>query len=210
MKLQLPWINRAAGTTAGIVFQTYNGNTYSHAKTAYYHYPNTQAQQETQGKFYNIMWQFLYIYRSMRIYIPAQVRHNCNMYNVLSSGVFAASLTYPNPQRKTPPVWFGADKMQQVKVNFANGAIEVSLQSVSVKFNVSLQFYRRNFNPKFYHLLLVNASQQLLMSETSTYTSSCFAIELQNISKWLPTDTISVYLMLSNKNFSTNFYKIPL
>lgn len=210
MKNQLPWINHAAGTSGNMVYQTYNGHTYSHAKTTLYHYPNTPAQQDTQGKYYNIMWQFLPIYRHLKKFIPKQVRHNCNMYDVLSHGVFLASLTFPNPLRKTPPKWFGHDTMRQIDLHFSDINSAIDEEWIRLNFNVLQTSFRRRFKPAFSHILLVNITQQMLIAQTDEYQSSTFAIRLQNVSKWQPSDTIAAYLALSDNTFFTNFYRIEL
>lgn len=208
MKVQNPIVGKAAGRNGNLVFQTYHGNTYAHTLPIIYHYPDTPAQQETQAKYYNIMWQFLSIYRSFSRLIPKDVRTNKNVYDVYSKGVFRAAQTFPKAQQKFPPKWFGADTQQQVKVSGTNVRLDVTQEVVKLGCFIHYSVWRRRFQPKFCHVLLINYSMQALMMVSEPYSGSELYAEFSNISKWQSTDIIRVYVALSNREFISNFYRL--
>ena len=80
MKLQLPWIGKAAGSSAGQILQSYWGHTYSRSFPSMFHYPNTKLQQECQAKFFDIqrIWQPIYVV--IRQHIGSTQRTNLGIY----------------------------------------------------------------------------------------------------------------------------------
>ena len=206
MKFQFPWIRNASGTSAGLVFQTYRGRTYGHAKTEFYHYPNTPAQQETQGKFYNIMRQYIAIYPELSHYIPRNQRQNRNVYNDFGSAMFAASLTYPNRYRKYPPKKFGVDKDNTLSLVVIIDSLVINDKTINVLAKYTFTTFRRVFAPKTLHVFFANSSQQEILYTNQEATQGDFILSLSNSKQWLQTDTISMYVALSNQSFLSNFF----
>ena len=207
MKFQFPWIRNASGTSAGLVFQTYRGHTYGHAKTEFYHYPNTPAQQDTQGKFYNIMRQFNAIYPELSHYIPRNQRQNKNVYNIFGSAMFAASLTYPNPYRKYPPLKFGIDKDNTLSLVVVIDSFVINDKTINVLAKYKYTTNRRVFAPKTLHVFFANSSQQEILYTYQEATYEDFSLSLSNSKQWLQSDNIAMYVALSDQSFLSNFYK---
>ena len=207
MKFHFPWIRNASGTSAGLVFQTYRGRTYGHAKTEFYHYPNTPAQQETQGKFYNIMRQFNAIYPELSHFIHRSQRQNRNVYNIFGSAMFAASLTYPNPYRKYPPQKFGVDKDNTLSIAVVIDSLVINDKTINVVAKYSVKTFRRVFTPKTLHVFFANSSQQEILYTYQPASVDDFSLSLSNSKQWLQSDSISMYVALSDKSFLSNFFK---
>lgn len=209
MKFQLPWIGNANGRTGDMVFQTYNGRTYGHVKTNNYHYPDTEAQQKTQGLFYNIIHQYNAIYPQIRPGIPKAQRVNTNAYDVIASGLFWASLTYPNPKRKFPPRIFGLDFTPQVVLSLTNVDILITDKTIKAACSVQISTFRRLFMPLKYHVFLINVTQQMLLFTLGEYYPNTVAVDFENVNRWLPTDHVEVYLSLLEPNFMSNYTRLP-
>ena len=207
MKFQFPWIRNASGTSAGLVFQTYRGRTYGHAKTEFYHYPNTPAQQDTQGKFYNIIRQFNAIYPELSHFIPRSQRQNRNVYNIFGSAMFAASLTYPNPYRKYPPQKFGVDKDNTLSLVVVIDSLVINDKIINVIAKYTYTTFRRVFTPKTLHVFFVNISQQEIIYTNQPSSQDDFSLTISNSKQWLQSDNIKMYVALSDQSFLSNFFK---
>lgn len=207
MKFQFPWIRNASGTSAGLVFQTYRGRTYGHAKTEFYHYPNTPAQQDTQGKFYNIMRQYIAIYPELSHFIPRSQRQNRNVFNDFGSAMFAASLTYPNPYRKYPPLKFGVDKDNTLTIAVVIDSLVINDKTINVLAKYTYSTFRRVFAPKTLHVFFANSSQQEILYTHQPASQDDFSLSLSNSKQWLQSDNISMYVALSDQSFLSNFFK---
>ena len=192
-----------------MVFQTYNGRTYGHVKTNNYHYQDTEAQQKAQGLFYNIIHQYNAIYPQIRPGIPKAQRVNTNSYDVIASGLFWASLTYPNPKRKFPPRDFGLDFTPQVVLSLTNVDISITDKSIKAACTVQISAFRRLFMPLKYHVFLINVTQQMLLFTLGEYYPNTVAVDFENVNRWLPTDHVEVYLSLLEPNFMSNYTRLP-
>ncbi len=209
MKFQLPWIGNANGSTGDMVFQSYNGRTYGHVKTNNYHYPDTEAQQKAQGLFYNIIHQYNAIYPTLKVAIPKAQRVNTNAYDVIASGLFWASLTYPNPRRKFPPCDFGLDFTPQVILSLSQVEISVTDKVIKAACTVQISTFRRFFMPEKFQVFLINVTQQMLIFSFDEYYPNTVAVDFENINKWQSTDHIEAYLSLYSPNFMSNYTRLP-
>lgn len=210
MKVQSPIAGHQAGRAGGIIFQTYHGRTYGRSMPILFHYPDTPAQQKTQGLFFNILWQFQSIYRSFSKVIPKSTRGNKNIYNTLSQGVYRAAQTYPKAQAKEPPIWFGQDTQRQVRISTADALLAVEPEAIKTEFSVSIKLWRRRFSPVTSHVLLINRTQQGLLAASTIWTDSRVALSFENSVDWHNSDEIRVYVALSNPEFMTNFYRVSI
>lgn len=208
MKFQLPWIGNANGSTGDMVFQTYRGRTYGHVKTNNYHYPDTEAQQKAQGLFYNIIHQYNAIYPTLKTLIPRAQRANTNVYDVIASGLFWASLTYPNPKRKVPPQYFGLDKTPQVRL--APNDVDIYVDPKSIKIACSIQIYtfRRLFEPLKFQLFAINVTQQMLIYTDGEYHPNTIAEIFENVSGWSDKDHVEAYVSLLSPSFMSNYTRL--
>lgn len=206
MKVQLPVVNHASGTTGNLIFQTYRGRTYARALPTIFHYPNTPAQQIVQGKFYNIMQQYRQIFRVFQKITPKPIRQKCNIFDTYAKGIFQAAGTYSSDKTLPPPRYFGTDRQQQCKISAIAAEIHIEKTIVKISVTPKLTLWRRRFVPNLYNLLLVNATQQTLMMITDIYGGGEVGADFYNAQDWRDTDTIHIYLMLSNSEFLSNFY----
>ena len=208
MKVQAPLIGKASGTSGGMVFQSYFGNVYTRSLPILFHYPDTPAQQKTQGLFYNILWQFQSIYNSFSEVIPREQRRGRNVYDILSHGIYQAAQTFPNAQATDPPRFFGTDSQQQVKLLPSAYQIAVGQDFVKVGFSLRFSLWRRRFTPSMAHIILIDYDLQSLMAASEAYANGSFNITFENVQKWQETDTIRTYVALSNPEFMSNFYRV--
>lgn len=88
MKVQLPWIGKAAGSSAGTIYQSYWGHTYTRSFPALFHYPDTPAQQATQALFHDVQRFWLPIYQHLEPSIGKEQRKGINAFNVLAKCIY--------------------------------------------------------------------------------------------------------------------------
>lgn len=206
MKVQLPVVNRAAGRTAGFIFQTYNGRTYVRAMPASYHKSESPKKQQTEAKYYNIMRQYQLIYDDWINVVKRAPQKSRNTFNEYAKGIFAAAGTYDTQNTQQPPRRFGTDTQQQVKIIPLYTRLRLDGKYASLVTDFSIKLWRRNFFPAQYSVLLVNKTQQTIMMISDHYKGNSMEIDFTNDLDFLPTDTIRIYLMLSDYNFLSNFY----
>lgn len=206
MKVQLPWFGKATGSSAGTIYQSYWGNTYTRSFPFSFHYPDTEKQQQCQFDFFRIQRAWWTIYDKLKTYIPRSQRRNRNIYNTLSKGVYSAFLTYGIKANENIRPHWGIDPRNTVlpiievgKVSYSNLTyiIEATLQNIAGK---------RKFYPTNNHFLLCNITQQEMYYKIEPYSEAKISTSLFVTSEWLNTDIIIAYVAFSNDEFFTNFY----
>lgn len=208
MKAQLPIIHHGSGHAGNIIFQTYWGRTFLRSMPVLFHYPDTPAQQKAQGLYWTITRQFQAIYGNFKRSFPKRNNSNKNIYNVLSKGIFQAADPYDSQHTAPPPLRFGLDTQQQIKLLFPVSKVVVEKTTVIMSFQVSLHMWRRAFRPATAFVLAINRTQQSLLGTIQPYEHGNFDIILQNTMAWLPTDDVVVYVAAGNKETLSNFYLI--
>ena len=206
MKVHLPIVGKATGSSAGLIYQSYWGNTYTRSFPFSFHYPDTDKQQKCQFDFYRIQRAWWTIYDKLKTYIPRSQRRNRNIYNTLSKGVYSAFLTYGiKADENIRPHW-GLDPRNTIlpiievgKISYSNFNyyIDATLQSLAGK---------RKFYPSINHFLLCNLTQQEMYYSFEPYTESKISTSFLVASEWLDTDIIIAYVAFSHDEFFTNFY----
>ena len=206
MKVHLPIVGKATGSSAGLIYQSYWGNTYTRSFPFSFHYPDTDKQQKSQFDFFQIQRAWWTIYENLKTYIPRVQRRNRNIYDTLSKGVYSALLTYDiKAEANIRPHW-GLDPRNTVlpiidvdKISYSNFNyyIDATLQSFTGK---------RKFYPSINHFLLCNLTQQEMYYKIEPYTDSKISTSIFVTSEWLNTDIIIAYVAFSNDEFFTNFY----
>lgn len=210
MKAQIPILNHASGQSAGFIYQTYYGNTYMRSMPVLFHYPDTPAQQKAQGTFYNIQEQLLAIYGQYSLRFPGNQRHNTNMFDVISKGIYTAAKSYPNARAKSQIRCFGNDRQKQVKITPIKYGISIDSRQINVESVYAYSTWRRVFSPVTCYLLLINQNQQLLLATSFNYMAQNFTVQLTNSQVWVPNDEVVAYLALGNQEFFSNFNLISL
>lgn len=208
MKLQLPWIGRASGTSAGMIYQSYHGMTVMRAKPVIYHYPNTKPQQTAQAKYWTIMEQWLAIYRSTRKLFPKVMPSNYNIFNVWGRGIYQAALTYPRVFRNKPPRFFGNDRRETIRLSFPVADYDLEDAVLKLAFGVDIQYRHRTITPELLHCILINQTRQSLQYAVTKYEPSNFDLVFEDLEGWQPSDGITVYVAIQDQEFFTNFFRV--
>ena len=208
MKVQQPFIGHSSGTLAGMVYQTYNGATYMHAKPSIYHYPDTPAQQKVQGLYWDIMRQWQVIYRSAVKDFPSAMPCQWNVYDIWAAGIFQAAQTYPRLFKASPSKWFGQDQRQSVRLSFPLATADIADNNLKVDFRVVYRCVRRQFVPTMVHTIVVNKTLQLLQYAFSYYSGQDVVLIFRGVDGWSKNDELRIYVALQNDNFFTNFYRL--
>ena len=208
MKVQQPLIGHSSGTLAGMVYQTYHGATYMHAKPSIYHYPDTPAQQKVQGLYWNIMRQWQEIYRGAVKTFPKAMPINSNIFDIWAAGIFQGAQTYPRPMQPNPKKWFGQDKRQSVRLSFRHAQCEMQDDVLKLEFLVFFDCKRRRFAPTLCHIIVINRNEQLLEYAFANYTTNDIRLTFVDLVGWSPTDELRVYAALQNNEYYTNFYRV--
>lgn len=208
MKVQQPFIGHSSGTLAGMVYQTYNGATYMHAKTTNYHYPDTEPQQKVQGLYWDIMRQFQVVYRGASKAFPKVMPCNWNVFDIWAAGIFQAAQTYPRVFKASPSKWFGQDKRQSVKLQFTDYTVDFADNTLKVDYIFNVVEIRRKFTPTQVHTIVVNKTMQLLQYAFAEYVTNHVTLMFQGLEGWSARDELRIYVALQNDIFFTNFYRL--
>ena len=191
-----------------MVYQTYNGATYMHAKTNNYHYPDTEAQQKVQGRYWDIMHQWQLVYKGATKAFPEVMPCNFNMFDVWAGGVYQAAQTYPRQYRNKPPRFFGQDKRQSVKLQFPSYKIDLADNTLKLDYYVETICVRRQFTPTMVHTLVINRNLQILQYAFAYNTSNHITLTFQGLVDWSLQHQLRIYVALQNDNYFTNFYRL--
>ena len=205
MKVQLPWIGKASGSSAGTIYQTYWGRTYSRSFPSSFHYPDTPSQQSAQAKFYDTMRIWLPIYQSISPLIGADQRHNVNCYNLYLKSIYRLLNPFEKGSNSRPPRYFGVDDLNRVIVRMAD------IYFVATKVNFELHFHYSDEsisiadNFQRAHFLLANRTRQSLYYRWYWYTPYTTYQGFKNTNDWQADDEIYSYVALSGSHWLGNF-----
>lgn len=205
MKVQLPWFGKAAGRSAGTIYQSYFGNTYTRAMPFSFHYPDTKRQQETQASFFDIQRNWFPIYNQIKLNVKMQQRNNKNVFNRLSQAVYKVLNTYDKKKYKEPLRFFGLETKNENRPVTARVHIDFKEKKINVFFDMNRPYWYRKENISDIHLLLFNQSQQTMLYQNNMFQAGENMITLENTLDWQETDTIYIYLALSSENYLANF-----
>ena len=205
MKVQLPWFGKAAGRSAGTIYQSYYGNTYTRAMPFSYHYPDTKKQQETQASFFDIQRNWFPIYNQIKLNIKMQQRNDKNVFNRLSQGIYKVLNPYNNKKNKEPLRFFGLEPKNVNRPNTARIQVDFKETDIKILFDMNRPYWYRHETISNSHLLLFNQSQQTMMYQNTKFQAGENMFSFENTLNWQETDTIYVYLALSSENYLANF-----
>lgn len=208
MKAQLPIIHHGSGHAGNTIFQTYWGQTFLRSMPILFHYPNTRAQQKTQGLYWNIMRQIQAVYGNFKKSFPKRNNSNKNIYNVLCKGIFQVADPYNSKHTAPLPLRFGLDAQQQIRLSFSVPKVLVEKTKISITFQLSFSLWRRAFHPTLVYLVVVNRTQQSLLGAEQSFQSTKIKFTLQNSVLWASTDDVVAYVAIGNNETLSNFYLI--
>lgn len=205
MKVQLTWFGKAAGRSAGTIYQSYFGNTYTRAMPFSFHYPDTKKQQETQASFFDIQRNWFPIYNQIKLNIKMQQRNNKNVSNRLSQAVYKVLNPYNKKNNKEPLRYFGLETKNENRPVTARVQIDFKENIINVFFDMNRPYWNRQENISNSHLLLFNQSQQSMLYQNNNFQASVNIFSFENTLNWQESDTIYIYLALSSENYLANF-----
>ena len=208
MKVQLPIINHGSGRAGGMIFQTYWGRTYLRSMPVLFHYPDTPAQQKIKGLYLNLMNQVRAAYDTLRKSFPRNFNTNRNMFNILAKGIFRAADPYNSNHDATPPLRFGYDTQQQIKLIFSDHKINVGKTDIVISMIASIQLWRRSFRPKQAVYIVINTTQQQIQFTSLPWTDGVFEWSFKNTFPWHAEDRILIYVAATNSEMMSSFYLI--
>lgn len=206
MKVHLPIVGKATGSSAGLIYQSYWGNTYTRSFPFSFHYPDTDKQQKCQFDFFQIQRAWWPIYNQLKLSIPKQCRRNTNVYNVLSNGLYQVFMTYSEIKAQNVVYVWGLDKRKSVVVEISRNLISFDGLKLAVDTEILDIHGKRNFEPTNYNMLLCNITQQEFYFKVEQLTSKEILESFIITSEWSQSDIVVAYVAFSNKEFFTNFY----
>ena len=206
MKVHLPIVGKATGSSAGLIYQSYWGNTYTRSFPFSFHYSDTGKQQKCQFDFFRIQRAWWPIYNKLKFNIPRQCRRNTNVYNKLSNGLYKVFMTYSVIKAENIVEVWGTDERKSVVMEIGKKQLEYENNAIIARFSINGIYGKRHFNPKFYNMLLCNISQQEFYFKTDYVQDGWNDVRFVVLNEWYPTDIIIPYVAFSNDEFFTNFY----
>lgn len=206
MKVHLPIVGKATGSSAGLIYQSYWGNTYTRAFPFSFHYPDTAKQQKCQFDFFRIQRAWWPVYNKLKFSIPRQCRRNTNVYNKLSNGLYKVFMTYSGIKAENIIEVWGMDERKSVVMEIEKKQLEFEDKAIIARFSINGIYGKRHFTPKVYNMLLCNISQQEFYFQTNQVQAGWNDVRFVVLSEWDPTDIMIAYVAFSNDEFFTNFY----
>lgn len=206
MKVHLPIVGKATGSSAGLIYQSYWGNTYTRSFPFSFHYPDTDKQQKTQFDFFQIQRAWWPIYNQLKLSIPKQCRRNTNVYNKLSNGLYKVFMTYTEIKAQNVVDVWGLDERKTVIVEMWKNLIEFDGLKLIVNTEIKEIYGKRNFNPTTYNMLLCDVSQQEFYFKAAKLESKEIKESFIITNEWSKSDIVVAYVAFSNDEFFTNFY----
>ena len=206
MKVHLPIVGKATGSSAGLIYQSYWGNTYTRQFPFSFHYPDTSKQQKCQFDFFRIQRAWWPIYNQLKLSIPKQCRRNTNVYNELSNGLYKVFMTYAEIKAQNVVEEWGLDKRKSVIFNLEKYPITFDGLKMGVETDILEIHGKRSFKPTNYNMLLCNITQQEFYFKTELWTNDNILESFIITSEWSQSDIVVAYVAFSNNEFFTNFY----
>lgn len=205
MKVQLTWFGKAAGRSAGTIYQSYFGNTYTRAMPFSFHYPDTQKQQKTQASFFDIQRNWLPIYSVLQGFIDKSQRYNKNTFNVLSTYIYRVFNPYIVKAYEHLPKDFGLNSKNLLIPNISDFSLEENVQSVILTFQNGKPIQQIDIEAQIIHILLFNKTTIEMMYKNEKITYGKIQVKLENTMYWKPQHNIVTYIALSSKQWLGNF-----
>ena len=208
MKVQLPWLNKATGRSAGTIYQSYWGATYTRSMPALFHYPDTEKQQHTQAIFFDLQRIWLPIYNVLSHSISKQQRKNKNPFNMLSSFIYKIFHPYSISDKEKYPSNFGLDRLNRVRPTINAVLMKIDEKYVSVDFFMDRLYNGTQFHFKTSNMLLFNITRKSMLFFADEFSGGPKRYELDNTNGWEEGDEVVFYIALSCESWLGNFNKV--
>lgn len=205
MKVQLPWLNKASGRSAGTIYQSYWGATYTRSMPTLFHYPDTEKQQETQAKFYDTQRNWLPIYRQLMQYASPSQRKNKNSFNRLSRYVYKILNLYYGITHYTAPAAWGLERLNKMRPVITNMELYLKDDNIILEIDVNRPHNETQHRVRWIHILLFNLTQKYLLFQTIPIAGGLQNVIFSNTMDWQPSDGFRVYIALSDNDWLGNF-----
>lgn len=205
MKVQLSWFGKAAGRSAGTIYQSYFSNTYTRTMPFSFHYPDTKKQQETQASFFDIQRNWFPIYNQIKLHIDKSQKKNKNVFNQLSKGIYKIMNPYKKIKLNTPIENFGLDPLNQNKPVVRGFRMDFKEKDIVLSFDMARPIWVRSEWIESVHIILFNRTQQTMMYQETKFQPDTNIIGFENLQRWENSDEIFTYMALSSQNYLANF-----
>lgn len=206
MKVQLPWMGKATGSSAGLIYQSYWGRTYARTFPAVFHYPNTPAQQACQAKYWHNRFEAGVCYRTIQRNLSPYQKRITNPYNAMFKSVndmFNQRDANPN---SPIPYDFGIDIRHSVYAIIKPVFYVVRPDWVIIDANIKEIKSEFQFIPDKAFLILVNFIRNEVWTQPTNFHSGNIYGEWPNTTTWPSTQYPHFYVGLANDHFCTNFF----
>lgn len=206
MKVQLPWIGKATGSSAGLIYQSYWGGTYSRSFPAMFHYPDTPAQQACQALYWHIRREVGGCYEEIRYDISSYQKRIRNTYNVLFQSVrdmFLKQMADPlNAWQST----FGVDTIPAISAKIVDA--DNWFRPNQIIFDSRLRSYSSKFVfvPTRCWFTLVNWTRHELWTREATLEREYLYSVYPNTTGWPQTDNVVFTACIANDHYMSNFF----
>lgn len=205
MKLQLPWLGKATGSSAGLIIQSYWNRTFGRSFPALFHYPDTPEQQEAQAKFYDIQRIWVPIYNELRTNFPKYQVRNKNPFNLFSKNIYKILDPYKPIYQINFAKNFGLDPLNRVRAVVQDVQRVITPETISLRIIQGRPYIYLNYTFDTMHLLLLNKERQDIIYTKLPWTGDLPWIELENTNEWKYGNTLILCYALSCAEWFGNF-----
>lgn len=208
MKVHLPIVGKATGSSAGLIYQSYWGNTYTRSFPFSFHYPDTKKQQDCQATFFDIQRNWYPIYNQLKTHIHKNQRRNMNVFNKLSNAIYHILNPYKEKLKNRLPSNFGLDSLNRVRPVTFETSIAFKEESFTLHFNMGRPYNDISIQIEEIHVIIFDETQQTMLYAEDKLHGGFYDMVFKNTLDWKESDTLHVYLALSSYNWLGNFNKI--
>lgn len=205
MKVQLPWLNKASGRSAGTIYQSYWGATYTRSMPSLFHYSDTEKQQRTQAIFFDLQRVWIPIYNQLALSIKKQQRKNKNPFNMLSHFIYKIFQPFSLNKNEKYPSNFGLDPLNRVRADLLNPNLDRADDALVFSFYFNRPYNGTGFHLDYMHTILFNITKQNMMYSKNEIAPEFHEIIFRNTLDWQREDVILVYVALSADAWLGNF-----
>lgn len=206
MKVQLPWMGKATGSSAGLIYQSYWGKTFARTFPAIFHYPNTPKQQLCQAKYWHLRIEVGACYEELRYDLSDYQKRIKNPYNQL----FQSARTMFESQAADPrapwQVSFGVDAINAVTCSFYEYQSHITPERIICDARIHDFKSEFKFFPEKCWICLVNWTRQELWTRGTDFQQGYVQTWWRNATGWPSTDDVVWYFAISDDHYMSNFF----
>lgn len=206
MKVQLPWIGKATGSSAGLIYQSYWGGTYSRSFPVSFHYPDTPAQQACQALYWHIRREVGSCYEEIQYDISSYQKRIRNPYNVLIQSVrnlFLSNIADPYAPWQSD---FGVDSKRAIIPSIEDYGCYIRPNIINFDARLIAIDSKFVFWPTRCWLTLVNMTRHELWTREANYEQEIMQLVHPNTTGWAQTDIVAFSACVANEHYMSNFF----